>query len=128
MKSENERGYKKMTKDNIMQYDYEKVAEAYNLVKDFDFTIATKAEHFEKCYEVERLLDAMEDLTECMLFRASWTPWDRYATMVNNCFMHKVKCSKKQLDDTLKDVANYIKREISDLYRGCLSGIYEVKN
>lgn len=110
--------------NNTMVYNFENVCKAVELVKKFDFTVSNKAEHFQKCFDIEKLLDELYSLTNCATFIASWSPWDKYATIINNCFIANKKYIKKELDDNLKIVINYIKGEIFDLYNGCISGIY----
>lgn len=110
--------------DNKMIYNFSNVCEAVNLVKNFNFSVATKAEHFQHCYNIEKLLDKLYSLTGCSAFIASWSPWDKYASAINNCFMLKAKYSKKELDNACKVVADYIKAEVFDLYNGIIRGEY----
>lgn len=110
--------------DNAMIYNYTDVCKAVDLVKNFNFSVTTKAEHFQHCYNIEKLLDELYSLTRCAAFMSSWTPWDKYSNIINNCFMLKAKYTKKELDNACKVVADYIKAEVFDLYNGIVNGDY----
>ena len=85
-------------------YSHVALAECVSMVKRTNWTVQHKAEHFSKCFEVQKVYDVCLQKTGCMLFEADYSAWKSYFQRVNLDFESKgkVRVSKKELDVLLR--------------------------
>lgn len=80
-------------------------------------TVNKRAEHFAKCFELEKLYDMCFEKTRCLLFEWEYTPHKEYHKAVNDGLCEKVrKVSKKEYDNLLGQSIRYLQREIYGIY------------
>lgn len=99
-------------------YSYKKVNECIAEIKKFSVTVSKCADHFSKCFELEKLYNMCLEKTGCILFDWKYTPMEDYHKAVNDGLCDKIrKISKREYDELLKRAVRYLKNEISGIYR-----------
>lgn len=99
-------------------YSYKAVNECISAIKGFTITVQKRAEHFSKCFELEKLYNMCLEKTGCILFDWEYTPMKDYHKAVNDGLCDKVRrVSKKEYDELLKHAARYLKNEILGIYK-----------
>ena len=90
-------------------YSYSALQKCADAVKATTWTVDRKAEHFSKCFEVQRVFWFCQERTDCLLFDPDFSPWRDYLKAVER------KDSKKELDARLRECRNYICRELNGI-------------
>ncbi|MDE7423949.1 MAG: hypothetical protein K2N51_09680 [Lachnospiraceae bacterium] len=99
-------------------YSYKAVNECIPTIKGFTTTVQKRAEHFSKCFELEKLYNMCFEKTGCLLFEWEYTPMKDYHKAVNDGLCDKVrKVRKKEYDELLKRAARCLKNEILGIYK-----------
>ena len=104
-----------------MTYSYSALRECADLVKKTNWTVATKKEHFSKCFEIQKVFDFCLEKTGCMLFESDYSAWKDYEKRVNVDVEHG-KVTKKELDQLLKDCYLFVCRELNGILTMMASG------
>lgn len=97
-------------------YSYSALKECADLVKSINTTVATKKEHFSKCFEVKKAYDFCLEKTNCCLFEADHNQWKIYIKAVD------IKDTKKNLDMCLIYCLNELKHEINGIAQCMANG------
>lgn len=87
-------------------YSYKAIEECITAIKNLSFTIKYRSQHGSYLFVVKRVYDLCYDKTKCMLFDADYSPWKDYLTAWNQ------KCTKKDLDASLRRAIHYLQNEI----------------
>lgn len=99
-------------------YSYKALNECIAAIKGFTTTVSKRAEHFSKCFELEKLYDMCFEKTGCLLFEWEYTPMKDYHKAINDGMCEKTRrVSKKEYDELLKHATRYLKNEIFGIYK-----------
>ena len=90
-------------------YSYSALQKCADAVKATTWTVGRKAEHFSKCFEVQRVFWFCQERTDCLLFDPDFSPWRDYLKAVER------KVGKKELDAWLRECYRYICRELNGI-------------
>lgn len=98
-------------------YSRSAVNECVNLVKNTTWTVATKKEHFSKCFEIQNVFDFCLEKTRCSLFEADYSCWKQYIRDISS---HGA--SKKELDAHLRACHRFVCEELNLISGMMMSG------
>lgn len=90
-------------------YSYSALQKCADAVKATTWTVGRKAEHFSKCFEVQRVFWFCQERTDCLLFDPDFSPWRDYLKAVER------EAGKKELDAWLRECYRYICRELNGI-------------
>lgn len=90
-------------------YSYSALQECADAVKATSWAVGRKAEHFGKCFEVQKVFALCFKKTDCMLFDPGFSPWYDYLKAVDR------KDSKKELDARLRECHRFLCRELNGI-------------
>lgn len=88
-------------------YSYKAVRECREKVYWTATTVRVKAQHYSKCYEIQRLFDECCEKTGCTLFDCEYSVWKEYSKLVNS-----MDSTKKDMDRALKACCRYLLNEL----------------
>ena len=93
-------------------YSYKAVRECREKVYWTAQTVRVKAQHFWKCFEMEKLFDYCYDQTGCCLFQADYSPWKDYLKLVDS------KGSlKKDMDRALRACHRFLLSQLDEILK-----------
>lgn len=95
--------------DNVATYSYSALQKCADAVKATSWTVGRKAEHFGKCFEVQKVFALCFKKTDCMLFDPDFSPWRDYRKAVER------KAGKKELDARLRECHRFLCRELNGI-------------
>lgn len=97
----------------VMTYNYKNVHACIDKVKDFNWTVKRKADHFPMWSEVEKLYNFCLEKTDCILFDPDW---DEYISEYRKAVSHIKDFTMKELDKMLHNCERHLKNQIRDIY------------
>lgn len=103
--------------DNRACYDYNKIIETITLIKNTNWSVKHKAEHFAKYCEIKNIYEFASDNINKILF----DPKIELKEYGRAAFEHKMH-TKKELDRLLKNSYYFICNEIRDIIRMMKTG------
>lgn len=103
-------------KGDVATYSYKALDDCANAVKAMRWSVDKRAEHFSKCFEVQKLFEFCFEKTDCLLFDPDFSPWHDYIKSV------KQKASKKELDKNLRDCYRFVCNELNGILTMMRSG------
>lgn len=96
-------------KNEVATYSYSALQKCADAVKATSWTVSRKAEHFSKCFEVQKVFWFCQERTDCLLFDPDFSPWHDYLKAVER------KAGKKELDARLRECYRYLCRELNGI-------------
>lgn len=91
-------------------YSREALLDCTSLIKNTNWTVKQKAEHFSKCFEVEKVFNKCREKTNCIVFETDYNVWNDYCKAVGS-----KRASKKELDIILRRCYHYLCYQINEI-------------